>query len=188
MKRRASDLAARMLRGERTAYEEIVSSYAEDVLRLCYGLLWDREEARDVLQESLLRLVRAVRAGRFRSVNGSVKGFLMTAARNLCIDRLRARIEFRAFDEDETTRNPATFNQVTPRCAADLERFQAAFQDALGRLTPVQRAVWVLFEMNGESYREIASALGLSADGVRSYLHRARRNMRIWLEPFEELR
>lgn len=188
MNRRASDFVTRMLRGDQTTYEEIISSYAEEVLRLCYGLLWDQEEARDVLQESMLRLVRSVKAGRFRSVNGSIKGFLMTTARNLCIDRLRARVDFRGIDEDRVACDPAVFDRRTPDRAADAERFQAAFQIALGRLTPMQRAVWVLFEMNGESYREIADALDLSLDGVRSYLHRARRNMRIWLEPFEELR
>lgn len=178
------DLLRRMLHGERSAFEEIVAAYAEDVLRTCTLLLRDREEARDVLQEAMLRLVRVVRAGKFRSVNGSIKGFLCTTARNLCIDRLRKRIDFRALDDESMQTHPALSDTATPDRALDEARFASAFDDALTRLTHAQRTVLVLHELNGEPQNDIATSLGLSIDCVRTHLYRARRKMRTLMARF----
>ena len=185
---RPNRLVERMMRGDRTSYEEIVGSYADDVLRLCYGLLGDKEESRDALQEALLRLVRLVQAGRFRTADGSIKGFLMTTARNLCVDRLRSRVEFRELEDAEAMPAPTAAETMTPDVVAEKRRFEADFQDALGRLPTLQRAALVLFVMHGESYAQIAKALNVSVSNVRISLHRARRKMRLYLERYEDMR
>lgn len=188
MKNETSHLIERMLRGDRQSFEEIVTRYAEDVLRLAYVLLWDRDEAQDILQESLLRLVRVVRDGKFSRQNGSIKGFLITTARNLCIDRLRAKPNMLSFVEDESIEIQTIVLPESPDTATDRLRFETAFQEALGLLTPSQRTVLVLYEVNGETYQSIAEVLNVSLDKVRVDLHRARRKMRLMLAAFEELR
>ncbi len=180
-------LAERMMRGDRSCYEEIVALYADDVYRLCYVLLWNREEAQDVLQEALLRLVRLVQQGRFRTADGSIRGFLMTAAKNLCLNRLRSRVNFYELEAVEPVSVEAA-DTMTPDRVADAARFAAEFDNALGRLPALQRAAWVLFAMNGESYADIAKALNVSVSNVRISLHRARRKMRLFLEQYEDLR
>ena len=174
-----TELVQRVLRGERSSFDDVVAWYSEDVLRLSYLLLRDREEARDVLQEAMLRLVRSVRGGKFRSVNGSIKGFLITTARNLCIDRLKKRVDFQGLRDDDTFLDSALREMHTPDRAMDEARFRSAFQDALGQLTEAQRTVLVLHEVNGESQATIADTLNLSAECVRTHLCRARRRMRV---------
>ena len=188
MKNHPHRLVERMMRGDRTSYEEIVGSHADDVLRLCFGLLGDWEESRDALQEALLRLVRVVQAGRFRTADGSIRGFLMTAARNLCVDRLRSRVEFRELEDAEAMPTPAATETMTPDVAAEETRFEADFQNALGRLPTLQRAALVLFVLHGESYAQIAKALNVSVSNVRVSLHRARRKMRLYLKRYEDMR
>ncbi len=178
------DLLRRILHSERSVFDEIVTAYADELLRSCTLLLRDREEARDVLQEAMLRLVRVVRAGKFRSSNGSIKGFLCTAARNLCIDRLRKRIDFRALDDDGVHAHPALSDTDTPDRALDEARFTSAFDEALTRLTHAQRAVLVLHELHGEPQNDIATSLGLSIDCVRTHLYRARKRMRTLMARF----
>ncbi len=182
----SSDLTRRMLQGDRTSFDDIVSWYSADILRLCYALLWDRDEAEDVLQEAMLRLVRMVKERRFRGSNGSVKGFLMTAARNCCIDRLRRKREFCSIEEDEPFTHTQLRETFTPDIAADESRFQCAFEEALSHLTDAQRTVLVLYELNGESQQAIAKSLNVSVDCVKTHLCRARRKLRVLLEPYRE--
>ncbi|MFH1738244.1 MAG: RNA polymerase sigma factor [bacterium] len=179
-----SNLVQRMLEGDRTCFDDIIRLYSGDVFRLSYSLLWNKEEAEDVLQEAMLRLVRSIKNGRFRGENGSIKGFLVTSARNLCIDRLRKRSlhysrreEVRSFDE--TLREPRM-----PDEEAHEAHVRSAFEDALQHLTDTQRTVLVLHDLNEESFEKIADALHLSVNGVRTHLCRARRKMRLLLAPF----
>ena len=177
-----ADLVRRMLRGDRTSFEDIVAWYSRDVLRLCELLLRDPEEAKDVLQESMLRLVRVVRENRFRVQNGSIKGFLLTTARNLCIDRLKKHVDFQSIDD--VIEDTALSNWETPDRVADEKRFETAFRDALEQLSDAQRTVLVLHEVDGQSPKEIAKTLNCSAECARSHLYLARRKMRLLLERF----
>ena len=85
----ADDLITRIQTNDPACFKDIVSWYAADVLRLAYFLLQNRSEAEDVFQEAAIRLIRQARNGALRAQNGSIKGFLMKCARNICIDRLR---------------------------------------------------------------------------------------------------
>ena len=184
----SSDIVDRMLRGEASGFDDVVAWYSEDVLRLCYLMLRDREEALDAFQDVMFRFVERVRSGRFQSRDGSIKGFLLTCARNLCIDRLRGRKNFLSFVEDVPSGEPSLRNTRTPDRVADEARLQAAFLDALSQLTDSQRTVLVLFDVKGDSYKEIAEALDISIGKVKTDLHRARRKLRRILEPFEDER
>ncbi|MFH1739297.1 MAG: sigma-70 family RNA polymerase sigma factor [bacterium] len=181
---RSSSLVQRMIRGDGACFDDVVAMYSEDVLRLCELLLGDSEEAKDVLQEAMLRLVRTVREKKFRTANGSIKGFLTTTARNLCVNRLSKKVDFRPIDEDDVYRHASLHNSRTPDRIADESRFESAFEDALTQLTDSQRTILVLHEVNGESQSEIAKSLNLSVECVRSHLYLARRKMRALLAPF----
>jgi len=179
-------MTQRLLAGDPTSFDDIVAWYAGDVLRLACLLLKNPEEAKDVLQEALIRLARVVKAGQFRTSNGSIKGFLLTAARNLCLDRLRSRIRFQSL-EDVPDWQPPLLERVTPDRLMDETRFQEAFEQALNRLTDTQRTILVLRDLQGESYGEIAHSLNLTVNAVTTHLCRARRTLRRLLAPFGEM-
>ncbi len=186
MRSRHANLIQRLQDGDPSCFHDIIAWYADDVLRLCYELLWDAEEAKDVLQETLLRFVQTVQKGRLRSENGSIKGLLMTTARNLCINRLRRTVRFRPLGETDATLNVHLQDVRTPDCAAADFQFEEAFEVALSQLTDAQRIVLVLHKLNGESQRTIAGTLGCSVDCVKAHLARARKKMRVLLQPFLE--
>lgn len=173
-----------MLDGDASSFDEIVSAYSYDVFRLCHSLLWDEDESQDVLQEALLRLVRAVREGKFQSTNGSVRGFLTTCARNLCIDRLRKRATFYAHSDGLHELGMRQRPTRAPDVAAHEARIQTAFADGLSQLTDLQRTILVLHDLNGENFETIAETLRLKVGNVRTHLCRARKKMRQILEPF----
>jgi RNA polymerase sigma-70 factor (ECF subfamily) len=177
-------LIERMLAGDATSFDDIVRWYAGDVLRLGYLLLHDPEEARDVLQESLIRLVRLVKEGRFRTQNGSIKGFLLVTARNLCLDRLKRKITTFEVDEELMEVPERLIERTTPDRVADQERFQDAFEQALMALSDLERTVLVLHEVHGENNQSIAAELHLTVNAVTTHLCRARRKLRMILEPY----
>ncbi|MFH1743798.1 MAG: RNA polymerase sigma factor [bacterium] len=183
MRHAPSQLVDRMLEGDRTSFDDIVAWYSQDVLRLSYLLLRDEEEAKDILQESMLRLVRLVKEKRLRRRNGSIQGFLMTAARNLCIDRLKKRIDFYSFSEEMDSPQAILYETYTPSRAAEESQFQDAFQNALSQLTGAQRTILVLHQLQEVPQSDIAKMLHLSIDCVRTHLYRARKKMRVLLEP-----
>lgn len=168
-------LIDRMLDGDRTSFNDIVAWYAGDVLRLCIMLLRRREDAEDVLQESMLRLVKQVKAGRFRKQNGSIKGFLLQTARNLCIDKLRKKSGFLTSTDDYIIEKISVHESDTPAQATDAKRLEDEFQKALGQLNDSQRTVFVLHELNGEPYKQIAQSLDISVEAVRKHMFRARK-------------
>ncbi len=186
MDRRASSLIQRMLQGDPASCDEVIRLYSGEIYRLGYSLLWSREEAEDVLQESMLRLIAEVRHNRLRAANGSIRGFLRTTARNLCIDRLRKQDHFYSRTDEIRSVEEATRVNKKPDQVAEENSARDAFRNALGDLTDIQRTVLVLHDLNEESVSEIAETLGLSANHVCVHLCRARRKMRLLLAPFME--
>ena len=174
----------RIQNGDASVFDDVVTWYAEDVLRLCTLILRDRHEAEDVLQESILRLVRLAREGKLRDANGSIKGFLLRCARNLCIDRLRRAKRLSPIEEDATSGGVHMQTIDPPDIAMETSRLQSAFDEALARLPGMQRTILVLKELNGESYGEIAQALDISIECVRKSLYRSRQKLRETLAPY----
>lgn len=186
MKPWGMSFAQRLSAGDPSSYEELLDGCSEDILRLANLILRDADEARDVLQESVLRLIRQAREGRLRSVNGSIPGFLIVTARNQCIDRIKKRMRLKPIEDEEESRDCRFADWRTPSVVAFESQFEEAFGRALDRLNPIQRAILVLRELNGESPADIAQSLGLSVENVRMHLCRARKKMREILEPFVE--
>lgn len=182
-----TDLMSRLATGDPSSFKDVIAWYADDVLRLSYFLLRDRCEAEDVLQETMLRLIRQVKRGELRVQNGSLKGFLLRCARNQCIDRLRKTQKLCFLDNDDSGPPELIDRCDKPDRLMDGARLQKAFEDALAQLSDAHRIPFVLFELNGDSYKEIAETLGVSIEAVKKNLFRARRKLRLLLAPYREL-
>ena len=178
------DLIERMFSGDTSSFNDILLWYAEDVLRLAWFLLHDREEAEDILQETMLTLVRLVKEKKIRSANGSIKGLLLRCTRNLCIDRLRKKMTFYSLDDEENPAITSVSDLNTPERAAEQSRLFTALDHGLSDLSDIQRTILILFELNGESYQQIADSLQLPLENVRKYLYRARKKLETYLAPY----
>lgn len=178
------DLIQRIRSSDGGSFDDIVSLYAENLYRLCVLLLQDRDEAKDIVQETLFRFIRSVQEKKFRSANGSIKGYLNRIARNLCLDRIKQRYKFREGDEESIETSFEALDTNTPDRVTDESRLETHFAHALSRLTPLQRTILILHEVNEESYEDIARTLNLTVNNVRTHLWRARETMRRLLAPY----
>ncbi|HEX2130250.1 MAG TPA: sigma-70 family RNA polymerase sigma factor [Actinophytocola sp.] len=171
-------LVARARDGDVPAYEQLVRRYQGQMFRLAVRMLSSRGDAEDVVQEVFLTAWR--RLGQLHADDAFV-GWLYRATTNRCLNVLRARRPVTDVEPDET---PSTGAAGLPDRAAETSAQLAALVDALDRLTGEQRACWLLREVHGRSYEEIAETIGTTSAAVRGRIARARAQLAEVMEPW----
>jgi RNA polymerase sigma factor (sigma-70 family) len=158
-------------------WDEVVDDHSARVFRLAYRLTGNRADAEDLTQEVFVRVFRSLDS----FTPGSFEGWLHRITTNLFLDhaRRRSRIRFDslgAFGDDPEARLPGRALPPDHQVLDGL--FDADVEAALGALAPEFRAAVVLCDIEGLSYEEIASVLGLKLGTVRSRIHRGRAQLR----------
>lgn len=123
-----------------------------------------QEDARELTQEVFLRVTRAPVP---ETDDGGRRAWLFRIARNLALNHVR----------DDRKRGTAV-GVVPDAGAPPTQALAAVLREAVGRLNPIDRDVFLMREVGGLSYDEISFACQLTADAVRSRLHRARQQLR----------
>jgi RNA polymerase sigma-70 factor (ECF subfamily) len=147
------------------------------LIRLAYRMLGSVSEAEDVAQDAWLRWTKA--GPRLQEEGGVADpaAWLVRVTTRLCIDRLRAAKAERAHYRGPWLPEPL----IEPLSADPLERAEdvsVAFLLALERLSPLERAVFLLHDIFDEDYGEVAEILGRSEPAVRQLASRAREHVR----------
>jgi RNA polymerase sigma-70 factor, ECF subfamily len=182
--RQELDLARRAHDGDETAWRQIYETTCQPLFNvLCYQT-GDREAAKDLLQDTYLRAFEYL--GSFRG-EGSLLSWLRGIALRRATDRWRGlrqqlrRVTRLSDGLAESLADPG----ASGRANADDARLTVggdAFQGALRRLSPNQRACLLLHDLAGLSHAEIARELHCNEATVRVHHHRATQRMRNWLE------
>lgn len=161
------------------AYEQLVLRYQGPMFRLAVRMLADRAEAEDVVQEVFLNAWRKL--GQLADSRAFV-GWLYRATTNRCLNAIRARRPQVELDP-ETTGSARSDTQ--PEDAAQVSGQLAALRAALSRLTPEQRACWLLREVHGRSYEEIGEIVDAEEPAVRGRIARARVRLAEVMKPWK---
>ncbi len=175
----ATDAAARdfeLLRrfrgGEERAFDQLFERYQDYVYNICLGVLADPDDARDVMQETFLRVYR--KAGEFRA-QAAFSTWLYRVTVNACVAQLRRRPRAATVPlEDESVREIA---DDSPAAWAGMVRGEdeARVREIVAALPEDYRVVLVLRYFQALSYDEMTRVLGYSLGQVKVKLHRARR-------------
>jgi len=171
------ELITMVLSGRTEAFEPLVTPYRGPVLALAYRLTRDREDAREVAQEALLKAFRSL--GRF-DVSRSFRNWLFQIAANEARDRRRRSRREREAYEAAAHEGAADAPAPGPAPEAHRERREtrSEIMRALQVLGPREREVFVLRDLEELDIRETSRVLGCSAVSVRVHLSRARRKIR----------
>ncbi|MGQ0538537.1 MAG: sigma-70 family RNA polymerase sigma factor [Gemmatimonadaceae bacterium] len=186
--REDAGLVTAFLNGEERAFDELVSRYQTRLLNFIYRTIGDRERAEDLVQEVFIRVYRHLH--RFdRSKKFST--WIYTIASNLAKNELRNRarnplVLFQAIKKDwQEDDRPLQFEDTGSR-PDDLFRkrhLKDLVEDAVSKLPSHHRQVFVLRELEGKSYEEIAEITACNLGTVKSRLNRARNAFAALVEP-----
>ena len=176
-----SGVVAQFLAGEKRAFNELVERYQTRLLNFVYRTTGDRERAEDLVQETFIRVYRHLH--RFDQTK-KFSTWIYTIASNLAKNELRNRsrnplVLFQAIKKNwDADARPLEWEDNTYR-PDDLFRkrhLRRMVESAVSELPEHHRTVFVLREMEGKTYEEIADITKCNLGTVKSRLNRARNN------------
>jgi RNA polymerase sigma-70 factor, ECF subfamily len=159
------------IHGDRDAFEMIIRTHSRTLFAIAYGILQSREEAEDVVQDSLVKAWKT--RWRVRDPE-KFPAWLATIARHRAHDVLRRRRTFPLFQQVIET-------NVTE--ATDTTAIDQQLQSALAALPELHRAALTLRYFEDLDYHTIETTLGLTNGALRGILGRALASMRKQLRP-----
>jgi len=175
--------------GREDAYRELISRYQRPVYSLIYRMVRDNETAEDLAQETFIKVLNHI--DRYRP-EFKFSSWLFKIANNITIDHLRRRqLDTISIEgsPDAVTGESMRATAVTVKSGGEspLEELEsrelgAAIEAAIARLRPEYRACIILRHVEDYSYDEIAEIVKLPLGTVKTYIHRARQELREHLE------
>jgi RNA polymerase sigma-70 factor (ECF subfamily) len=188
-----ADVVRLAQQGRELAFRELVRRYERPVFSLVFRMVRDRETAEDLSQDSFVKVLNHIDK---YSPEFKFSSWLFKIANNVAIDHLRRRrIETISMDgsphastaaEVEATALELGDGQESALEAMEAKELGSAIEQAIGKLRPEYRACIMLRHVEGRAYEEIAATLDLPLGTVKTYIHRARHELRKALEPLRE--
>jgi RNA polymerase sigma-70 factor (ECF subfamily) len=180
-----ADVVSLAQQGREAAFRELVRRYERPVFSLVFRMVRDRETSEELAQETFIKVLNHI--DRYQP-QFKFSSWLFKIANNIAIDHLRKRqIETISMDGSPHAASAAeveaTSFDVAIRQESALEEMEArelgsAIERAIAELRPEYRSCIVLRHVEGRSYEEIAATLDLPLGTVKTYIHRARLELR----------
>lgn len=155
--------------------KEALIKYESPLIGYAVGFLHDVERARDVVQDTFIRLYQQD----IEKIRHGLKTWLFTVCRNRALDVIRKEKRVVGLDEQEMVRLPSS--RRNPAESADLQERVGQVHQALSRLSENQREVILLKFEQGLSYQEISEVTGLTTGNVGFLLHNGLKRLRTFL-------
>jgi len=164
------ELVKRVQGGEKEAFKDLVAPYQRKIYSFLYGMVWDREDALELTQEVLIKAYRSIRGFRMAS---SFYTWLYRIAVNLALDFRRHRMATPGVKEAVDPPEKGGPDSCLMR-----NELREQILKAMAQLPPQHRAIILLREVEGLSYKEISEVMGCQLGTVMSRLHYAREGLR----------
>lgn len=179
------EVIARALQGRETAYRELIDRYQKPVFSLVYRLVRDRELAEDLAQETFIKVLNAL--DRY-DPRYKFSSWIFKIAHNTALDQLRKKeLATLSLDgsphatdaeEVDATVLTAIASDETPEDYAANRELGTVLERAIATLRPEYRTAIILWHVEGRPYDEIAEIMGVPLGTVKTYIHRARGELR----------
>lgn len=168
--------------GDRSAFSEIYKLFFKKIYRYCKFNLKNQDEAQDVCQETFMKAWRSIKNFNTDNENWSIQAFLFTIARNLIIDRARAKKELPIADYENIESFENLYEHV------DRVAEMKTVQEALSKLEEEERQIIILRYFEEMNSREVSKILGIKDGALRVRQYRILQKLKTILEILHEKR
>ena len=180
-----ADVVALAQHGREPAFRELIRRYERPVFSLLYRMVRDSTAAEDLAQDAFIKVLNHI--DRYRP-EFKFSSWLFKIANNVAIDHLRRRqLDTISMDGSPNAMTASDREATSFDIADDSENaldelaakeLGSAIEQAIGKLRPEYRNCIMLRHVEGRSYEEIAATLDLPLGTVKTYIHRARHQLR----------
>lgn len=171
-------------RGDKDAIKALVDEYAPVIFRFSYNICRNQDRAEHATQETFLSILKKLNQFDNRS---KFSTWLYTIVSNHCLMLARSEKTRRtvSLDDDEGTMPeiPVDHWEHDPEATVERADLKTHLDDAIDKLAPEYKVIFVLRDIEGLSTEEVSSITNLSVPAVKSRLHRARAFLRNELAP-----
>lgn len=175
-----SELVLRCQNGERQAQYELYQRYKDWVFNIAYRMSNNRQDAEDITQKVFVRVFGKIESFRGDSAFSS---WLYRLAANVCINHFRKekrrKQSFSNQIEDYERMNSNPVKEETQKV-----NIRPYLEKAIRALPEGYRMIFILYDMQGYSHKEIGAMLNISEGTSKSQLHKARKELKQSLEPY----
>ena len=183
------EVVLRARQGKESAFRELIGRYERPVFSLIYRLVRDREKSEDLSQETFIKVLNAI--DRY-DPSYKFSSWIFKIAHNTALDHLRKKEpETLSLDGSPHATTAAEAEASTVSVASDApspedyaahRELSGVLEQAIALLRPEYKAAIVLCHMEGRPYEEIAEIMDVPLGTVKTYIHRARHELRQTLE------
>ena len=156
-------------------YNFCIDEYSDKLMRYAYKMSNSEADSADAVQEAYTRLWKY----RNKVAREKVKSWLFTTVYRILIDYYR---------KNKRISRPGVLPDSGVEEKSEMEDYSDAVFYALNRLSPAQKSIVILRDVEEYTYDEISKIMDLSLSQVKVYLFRARKNLRTTLSPINSLK
>lgn len=173
---------------DRSAFNQLVEEYKDQIMSVCYGFLKDENDAEDLTQEVFVEVYRTI--SKFKE-ESTLYTWMYRIAVSKSLDELKKRRSLkRAAFFEKRVRSEAANLEMSMKESPDASPEEALLQkqqqqfihDCLEELPETQRIAFTLSQSDGVSYKEIAEIMDRSLSSIESLVHRSKKNLRNIME------
>ena len=187
------EVVALARKGKEPAYRELIGRYQRPVFSLIYRLVRDREKAEDLAQETFIKVLNAIER---YDPSYKFSSWIFKIAHNTSLDHLRKKEpETLSLDgsphaesasEIEASTVTAVSSDESPEEYTSSRELGGILEVAMAKLRPEYRTAVILCHVEGRPYEEIAEIMEVPLGTVKTYIHRARNELKVHLEHLRE--
>jgi RNA polymerase sigma-70 factor, ECF subfamily len=161
-------------RGDVDAFEKILTVYEQQIFHYLYKILGQRQDAEDATQETFLKIYKNLKK---IDLQKNFRAWLYKIATNTAYDRLRKKkLRPELFLDDintiETMEDESAYDRIE-----GIEN-KKVIEEALQKIKPGYKSILLLFYKEELSYEEIAEALSIPLNTVKSHIFRAKKSLK----------
>jgi RNA polymerase sigma factor (sigma-70 family) len=161
--------------GNKEAFTELIHRFKGNVYRHAYGMLGERTEAEDVVQEAFIKAYYSLSR---LEADYAFATWIMRIVSNLCLDRLKKHTKSQTVSNERMAELATEHHENT--------HLRMTLEEAMQQLSPDHRQVILLHDVQGYRYEEMADLLAIPLGTIKSRLNAARLALRNELKKGDE--